>query len=44
MKDKIFDSGRFGCDYNTKELEDLLIEEFGLDMKLSDIEFPKYAL
>ena len=42
MKDDIFGSGRLGCDYNTEELQKLLKEEFGEDMKLSDVEFPRY--
>lgn len=44
MKDDIFGSRLFGCDYNTTALEKLLIEEFGPDMRLSDVKFPKYVI
>lgn len=41
MKEKVFGSDRFGFAYNTEALEQILKQEFGTTMTLTDIEFPK---
>ena len=44
MKDQVFSNDRFGFGYNTEVLEKLLIEEFGTELRMSDVTFPRYML
>jgi len=41
LKEEVFSKGRVGFCYDTKRLEELLIEEFGTEMKMSDVQHPK---
>ena len=41
MKDKVFGNDRFGFGYDTEALEQILKDEFGSTMTLSDVDFPK---
>ncbi len=41
LKEEVFSKGRVGFCYDTNKLEELLKEEFGTEMKMSDIQHPK---
>ena len=42
LKDQVFSNGKMGgFAYNSEELEKLLKEEFGTELKMSDIKHPK---
>ena len=43
LKDHVFAHERLGFAYNTAALEKILKEEFGTEMIMSDVTFPKYV-
>ena len=44
FKDEVFSSVRLGFGFNTEAFEQLLRAEFGTEMRMSDVKYPRSVL